>query len=202
MKPRSRLAADIPTSGIKAMRDLTRSLEGVIHLEVGEPDFPTPPEIIDSALAAARAGATRYTPTGGTEALRKAIAAKVGRSHGRSISPDQVIATSGATATIAITLMTLAEEGDEVLVPDPGWASYAGMIFVSGATAVAYPQSRENGFLPEAATIRRLITPRTKVLILNDPGNPGGAVFPKKLVQELVELAAERDLYEIGRAHV
>jgi aspartate/methionine/tyrosine aminotransferase len=198
VKGRSRLASDIPTSGIKAMRELARSLPGVIHLEVGEPDFPTPPEVIEAAFAAARAGATRYTPTGGTEELRRAIAARVGRRHGRSYNAGQVIATSGATATIAVTLLTLAEEGDEVLVPDPGWASYAGMIFLSGAKAVTYAQQRENGFRPDAAAIRKLITPRTKVLIVNDPGNPGGAVFPRELVQDLVRLASEHDLYVIS----
>lgn len=198
MRQRSALASQIPVSGIRAMRDLTRSLDGVIHLEVGEPDFPTPPEVIEAALGAARAGATRYTPAAGTESLRKAIANRSVQHGRRSVSPDQVIVTSGASATIAVTMLALAERGDEVLIPDPGWASYAGHVYVAGGTAVRYPQPRELGFLPDVAAIRALITSRTKAIVVNDPGNPGGAVFPRELVREIVELASERDLYLIS----
>ncbi len=198
MRQRSALASQIPISGIRAMRDLTRSLEGVIHLEVGEPDFPTPPEVIDAAFAAARAGATRYTPAAGTESLRNAIATWSVQHGRRRVTPDQIIVTSGASATIAVTLLAIAERGDEVLIPDPGWASYAGHVYVAGGTAVRYPQPRELGFLPDVPAIRDLITPRTKAIVVNDPGNPGGGVFPRELVREIVELAAEHDLYLVS----
>lgn len=198
MKPRSRLASGIPASGIKAMRERVRTLEGVIHFEVGEPDFPTPAEIIESAFKAARAGATRYTPTNGTVELRRAIANRIARRDGSSVDPDHVVVTSGGTQALAVTLLTLVDAGDEVLIPDPGWPNYAGMVFVTGGRAVPYALLPERGFLPDVAEIRGLITPRTKALLLNNPGNPGGAVFPRELVAELVELAAAHDLYVIS----
>jgi len=198
MKARSRLAQGIPASGIKKMRELVRTLEGVIHLEVGEPDFPTPAAVIESAFDAARHGATRYTPTNGTPELRAAIAARASRRRGRAVSPDEIVVTSSGTQGLLVALFTLLDEGDEILLPDPGWPNYASIVFATRATPVLYTQRADTGFVPDLAELRRLVTPRTKAILINNPSNPLSSVFPRQLVEGVVRFAEEHDLYIVS----
>lgn len=198
MRARSRLAQSIPASGIKKMRELVRTLPDVIHLEVGEPDFPTPPAVVEAAFVATRAGATRYTPTNGTPELRTAIAARVSRRLSRTVSADEIVVTSSGTQGLSVALLTLLDEGDEILLPDPGWPNYTGITFATRAKAVTYVQRPEDGFAPTIAQMRGLISQRTKAILINNPSNPLGTVFAPELVEGIVRLAAERDLYVIS----
>lgn len=166
-------------------------LPDIIHLEVGEPSFDTPAPIIDAAVDALRSGATRYTPTAGTWELREAVAARATKKWGRQVTAQEVVISAGAVNALAGAILATVSPGDEILLPDPGWPNYVSLAMLSGATARFYRQLPENGFLPSLDEIRSLITPRTTAMLINTPGNPSGAVFPREMMQELVELARE-----------
>ena len=198
MKPRSALAQALPRSGIREVMDLARQMDDVIVLVVGEPSFNTPAHIIDAAAAAAHAGTTKYTPNAGLPGIRAAVAERYTRKFGRSIAPAEVLVTAGAVNALAAIVAGIAEEGDEILIPDPGWPNYVSMIGLARTAPVRYPLRPENGYLPDIAEIEERITPRTKALIINNPSNPTGAVFPEETVRALVELAKKHDLWLIS----
>ena len=195
MKPHARVAVALPRSGIREVMELASTMDGVIHLEVGEPSFRTPDHIIDAAMAAAREGRTRYTPNLGLPGVRHAVADRYAARWGRPVGIEQVLVGAGAVNAIAATVFALCEEGDEVLVPDPGWPNYVGIVALSRATVVRYPLRPEHGYLPDPAELAALVTPRTKLLIACNPSNPTGAVFPAETVAALVEFCRERDLW-------
>jgi aspartate/methionine/tyrosine aminotransferase len=198
VKPFSKMSGQVPVSGIRKLVDLASTMTGVIHLEVGEPDFPTPESIVEASFRATRGGATKYTGTVGTAEIRKATAARVNRLYGSSVSPEQIVVVPGATTALALALLALVDPGEEILVPDPGWPSYASMIVLTGGRFVPYRLSRESGYLPDMTDLRARVTPQTKVLMINNPGNPGGGVFPRAMVREIVEFATERDLFVLS----
>ena len=198
MKPHSTVAEGLPRSGIREVMELAAAIEGVIHLEVGEPSFATPDHIVEAANAAAREGFTRYTPNAGLPSVRQAVAAHYSRVWGREVEPAQVLVTAGAVNAIAATIFALVEEGDEVLLPDPGWPNYLAIVGLSRGRVVRYPVRPENDYRPDPDEVAARITPRTKVLLLNNPGNPTGAVFPAGTVEALVGLAAAHDLRVIS----
>jgi aspartate aminotransferase/aminotransferase len=172
--------------------EIASRLENVIHLEVGEPSFNTPAHIIDAALAAAHAGSTKYTPNAGIPSVRKAVANRYG------VDPDRILVTAGAVGAIMSTLNAIVDDGDEVLVPDPGWPNYVSIIAMARALPVAYPCFKENGYLPDLDELAARITPRTKAVILTNPSNPTGVVFPAETVKGIVELAARHDIFVIA----
>ncbi len=198
MKGVSQLIDAMPRSGIREVMDLAATLDGVIHLEVGEPSFNTPAHIIEAAFADARAGYTKYTPNAGLPSLRRAIAERYAAAWGRPVDPGQVLVAAGGVNALAATVLALAEEGDEVLVPDPGWPNYTSIVTLSRARPVPYVMRPERGYLPDPADLAARITPRTKALILNNPSNPTGAVFPAATVEAVLRLATARDLYLIS----
>jgi aspartate/methionine/tyrosine aminotransferase len=128
MKPRSALAQALPRSGIREVMDLARQMEDVIVLVVGEPSFNTPAHIIDAAAKAAHGGTTKYTPNAGLPGIRAAVAERYTRKFGRPITPAEVLVTAGAVNALAAIVAGIAEEGDEILIPDPGWPNYVSMI--------------------------------------------------------------------------
>jgi len=197
-KPQSTLAQALPRSGIREVMDLARQMDDVIVLVVGEPSFNTADHIIDASAKAARAGTTKYTPNAGLPGLRAAVAERYSRKWGRTVSPGEVLVTAGAVNALAAIVAGIAEEGDEILVPDPGWPNYMAMIGLARAVPVRYAMKPENGYLPEVADLEALITPRTKAIIINNPSNPTGAVFPRETVRALVELADKHDLWLIA----
>jgi aspartate/methionine/tyrosine aminotransferase len=198
VKPHSRMAESLPRSGIREVMELAAKLDGVIHLEVGEPSFNTPAHIIEAALAAARAGSTKYTPNAGLASVRQTVAARYATAWGKPVDPSRVLVTAGAVNAIMTTLAALVDEGDEVLVPDPGWPNYTSIIALARAVPVPYPCRAEDGYLPDLDALTARITPRTKALILTNPSNPTGVVFPPATVEAVVRLASERDLYVIA----
>ena len=180
------------------MMRLAATVEGVIHLEVGEPSFDTLTHIVDAAFADARAGFTRYTPTAGLDSLREAIAVRTTARWKQTVSADEVLVSAGAVSAIAAAIFALAEEGDEVLLPDPGWPNYRSITPLTGATPAFYPLRIEDGYVPDPDLIAACVTPRTKVLLLNTPANPTGAVFPPEIMAGLMRVAQEHDLYVVS----
>src|SRR5487761_1555826 len=147
----------------RAMEDTGRK---VIHLEIGEPDFPTAGHIVEAAVEALQAGQTHYVPAPGVPPLREAVAAFLERTGRMRVTPDRVIVTPGAKPIMFFTILALCEEGDEVLYPDPGFPMYESITAFAGATPVPVPLRARNGFRIDTDELERLVTPRTKLLII------------------------------------
>jgi aspartate aminotransferase/aminotransferase len=187
----------MPRSGIREVMDLARGREGVLHLEVGEPDFPTPSHIVEAGARALREGHTKYTANAGTASLREAIAAKLAVRNGLAVDPDQVVVTHGAVNALLTALMVLVEPGERILIPDPGWPNYQMMATMLGAEACLYPLGEE--FEPDLEQLEALAAqPGAKVLLINSPGNPTGAVWRPETLERVVEIAYEHDLYVLS----
>lgn len=185
-------------SAIREIFDAAAGRDDVIRLEIGEPSFKTPAFIVDAALRAARDGHTRYTPNGGTASLRELLAEKVRRVDGYAADPGDVVATPGAMNALFSIYFTLLDAGEEVLLPTPGFPNMDEMVRVVGGVPVFYPLDAREGFLPDPERIEALIGPRTKAIFVNTPGNPTGAVFPRALIERLVELANRRGVWLIS----
>jgi aspartate aminotransferase/aminotransferase len=195
----STLANSIERSGIRDLMDAAREMGGdIVHLEVGEPSFTTPAHIIEQAFEATSAGATRYTQSGGILPLRKAIADRYAAKWGREVTPDMVMASHGGVNAINSTIFALIDRGDEVLVPDPGWPNYRQILNLVGGVSVQYPMSVESGYLPNSDALEQLITPKTKMIITCNPGNPTGAVWPEATVKAILDLAKKHDLFVLS----
>ena len=194
----SQRAADLPRSAIRQIMALAAGRPNVIHLEVGEPDFSTPQHITDAAFAAASAGWTKYSPNAGLSALRRQVAARASRHSKEPVVTDQVVITTGAIGALYSALMAVVDAGDEVLVPDPGWPNYEAIVHLAGARAVRYQERASRRFLPNATEIAGLITPRTKALLINTPGNPSGAVFPESLMAEISAIVRRAGIYLVS----
>lgn len=188
----------MPKSAIREIMALAAGRSDVIHLEVGEPDAGTPSAIIESAFEAVRNGATRYTGNAGRQSLRVAIAERMTRRQGIPVKPDRVVVTVGAVGALFTSLASVVDQGDEVLIPDPGWPNYEAIVLLAGGRPVRYPLPVENGFVPDPDDIQRLITPRTKAILANSPGNPTGAVFPVEVVERIGDIAARTGIYIVS----
>jgi aspartate aminotransferase len=167
----------------------------VIHLELGEPDFDTPPHVSQaSATALIDDGATHYTAATGIQPLREAIAADAGVRKGIECAPEQVIVTPGAKPIMFYAMLALLQAGDEAIYPNPGFPIYESMISFVGATPVAAPLREANGFRMDVDEVRSLVTDRTRMLVFNTPHNPTGSVLTAADVRALAEIAVEHDL--------
>jgi aspartate aminotransferase len=173
---------------------------------VGEPDQPAPAAVRAAAVARVESGDVRYTPAAGTPGLRRAIAEHLSATRGVTYIPEEITVCHSAKHALSGTLMALVQEGDEVLVPLPAWASYFDLVRVTGAEPVKVAPRADGSGRPDADTIRAAITPRTRVLMFNSPNNPSGHVWSRAEVTVLAELALEHDLWllsdEIYRALV
>lgn len=166
----------------------------IVHLEIGEPDFDTPPHVIAAAQQALDKGFTHYVPAPGIPELRTAVADFLDRTGRMQTSPDRVLITPGAKPIMFFTIMALCEEGDEVLYPDPGFPMYASIASFAGAKPVPVPLREENGFVIDPDELRSLVTDRTKLLILNSPHNPCGSASTPEQLQAIAKIAIEHDL--------
>lgn len=184
-------------SGIREIMDLAAGREGILHLEVGEPDFATPEHIVRAGAEAAAQGWTKYTANKGLPDLREALAAKLATRNGIHVGPDQLVVTVGAVNALMESLMAIVDPGDAILLPDPGWPNYEMMAAALHARVVRYPLLPGNGFLPDVEVLEHLArtTDRARVLITNSPGNPTGAVFDAPTVERLVAIARDADLW-------
>lgn len=166
----------------------------IVHLEIGEPDFPTPPHIVEAAGAALRSGYTHYVPAPGLPVLREAVSAFLEKNGRLQASPDRVLITPGAKPIMFFTILALCEAGDEVLVPDPGFPMYESITSFSGARPVSVPLRERNGFRMDPEEIASLVTERTKLLVLNFPHNPCGSSLTPTEVEAIADIAIRHDL--------
>jgi aspartate aminotransferase len=166
----------------------------VIHLEIGEPDFVTPPHIVEAANQALAAGFTHYVPAPGILELRTAVAAHLERSGRLRASPGQVVVTPGAKPIMFFTILALCQEGDEVIYPDPGFPMYESIAAFAGARPVPLPLREEHGFRVDPDELASLVSERTRLLILNSPHNPCGSVLTRQDVEAVARVALEHDL--------
>ncbi len=176
-------------------KELARQGIDVIAMTAGEPDFLPPEHVLEAAREGIRLGLTKYTATEGTGELREAVAAKFKRENGLTYAPDQVLVSNGGKQTLYNAFMSVLEPGDEVVMVAPYWVSYPAQVELAGGVPVVVTASAADGFVPDIADVRKAITPRTKVLLINSPSNPTGAVYPPALVREFAELAEEHDLW-------
>jgi len=195
----SRRANFVPWSGVRKMFNLAQQYEGVINLSVGEPDFDTPKHIVEAAINAMKEAYTHYTPNAGLKEFREAAAEKVKAENGIDADPEtEVIATVGAMGGLSLAILTVVDPGDEVLVPDPGFPSYKAQVVLAGGRPVPYTLVEENGFLIDVEEIKKLITEKTKAIIINTPSNPTGTVLNEKNLREISEIAIENELLVIS----
>src|SRR5437667_2157152 len=175
-------------------RALEAKGRSVIHLEIGEPDFPTPAHIIEAAKQALDEGWTHYGPTQGLPELREAIAEHISATRGIKVGPEHVCVTPGGKPIIFFPMLALLEPGDEVIYPDPGFPIYQSMIQVCGATPVPMPLLEKNGFSIDLDLLRDRLSSKTKMLVLNSPQNPTGGVIPAADIAAIADLVRDRDL--------
>ena len=195
----SRRANLVPWSGVRKMFNLAQQYEGVINLSVGEPDFDTPKHIVEAAINAMKEAYTHYTPNAGLKEFREAAAEKVKAENGIDADPEtEVIATVGAMGGLSLAILTVVDPGDEVLIPDPGFPSYKAQVVLAGGRPVPYTLVEENGFLIDVEEIKKLITEKTKAIIINTPSNPTGTVLNEKNLREISEIAIENELLVIS----
>ena len=190
----SRLGTESAFEVLARAKALEAAGTPVIHLEIGEPDFPTAGHIAEAAVDALRAGHTHYVPAPGIPALREAVAAFLERTGRMRVAPDRVVVTPGAKPIMFFTILALAGPGDEVLYPDPGFPMYESITSFAGATAVPVPLRESNGFRVDVAELERLITPRSRLLIINSPHNPCGSALTREDCAAIAELAQRHDL--------
>jgi aspartate aminotransferase len=170
----------------------------VISFGAGEPDFDTPTRIKDAARRALEGGHTKYTEVGGVPELRAAVCHKFKRDHGLEYSPEEVTVSCGAKHSLYNIFMALVNPGDEVLIPSPYWVSYPEQVRLLGGVPVSVPTTEASGFDLDPHELRRAVTPRTKMLILDSPGNPTGVVFSAAALADVAKLAIERDLWVVS----
>ena len=191
----SRLGTETAFEVLAKARALEAKGRDIVHLEIGEPDFDTPPAIVAAGVAALERGETHYTQSAGVIELREAIALYLKERRGVRADPRQVIVTPGAKPIMFYALLALLDEGDEAIFPDPGFPIYSSMIDFAGARGVPLALREENAFQPDLDELRRLVNPRTKVLVLNSPNNPTGGVLSREAIREIAAIARERDLW-------
>ena len=190
----SRLGTETAFEVLARARALEAQGREVVHLEIGEPDFDTPKHIIEAACKALHSGYTHYTPSAGIPELRKAIAEEMSRTRGIPVEMDNVVVTPGAKPIMFFVILALAEPRDEVIYPNPGFPIYESMINFTGATAVPIPLREEYQFAFDLDEFKKLVTKRTKLIIINSPHNPTGGILNKETLDEIAKIAMERDI--------
>ncbi|MEO8083177.1 MAG: pyridoxal phosphate-dependent aminotransferase [Ardenticatenales bacterium] len=164
----------------------------IIHLEVGEPDFDTPDNVIAAGVAALQSGHTRYTPAAGDMALRTAVARQLSASRGIEVEPAHVLVAPGGKPIIYYTIMALIQAGDEVVIPDPAFPSYATITAYAGGTPVLVPLRADDGFSFDVDAFAAALSPRTRLVVLNSPSNPTGGVMSSDALAAVARLLADR----------
>ena len=187
----------MPRSVIREMFSMQTGLEDVVSFALGEPDFTTPKHIIDATIASFQRGETHYTPNTGIPALRKAVSETYAK-RGLSYRPEEILIGAGGVSVLNLACGAILDVGDEVLIPDPGWPNYRGMILQWGEVPVPVAVREEDGFMYTAEALRRAITKKTKAIIINSPSNPTGGVASAETLGQIADLVKEQDLYVIS----
>jgi aspartate/methionine/tyrosine aminotransferase len=195
LTPLAKAMAAIPHSGIRELADAAVDVPGAIRLDVGQPDFATPAHVVQAAKQALDEGWTSYTQTQGLRSLRELIVAKIARVNGYQVEPDQLACGPGGVSVIAAAFAAVLEPGDEVLLPDPAWPNYGLMAAWTHSRVVRYPCPPERDYLPDVERLEKLVTRRTKLIVINSPSNPTGSVYPPEVVRSLAELAERHNVW-------
>ena len=202
MRDLSSRMADLGTETAFDVLARARAVEAqgrrVLHLEIGEPDFPTPKHIVEAGVRALRDGHTRYGPPPGLPALREAICERLLAERAVRASPDEVVVTPGAKPILFLAILATVGPGDEVLVPDPGFPIYESVVRFAGARVVPVPVREESAFSLDVDAAERLVTPRTRMLIFNSPANPTGGATTERDLDRIAALAERHDLWVIA----
>jgi len=194
----AKCVSSIQLSLIREMGLRAAAYDNVISLGIGEPDFDTPAEICQAALADALAGYTHYTPSQGDTELLEELSGFLNHSRGLEVPPSQIVITQGGMGGLSSSLRTLLEGDDELLLPEPHFPAHRANSAYVGGKIVYLPTSFEDGFVLRPETVEQALTPRSKVLLINSPNNPTGCVIPGQVLDELARLAVERDLVVIS----
>jgi aspartate aminotransferase len=190
----SRLGTESAFEVLARAKGLEAQGRKIIHLEIGEPDFDTPAHIVEAAVEGLRAGMTHYVPAPGLPEAREAVAAWLSRTGRLETSPDRVILTPGGKPIMWYLMLATCQEGDEVIYPNPGFPMYESIAKFVGATPVPLPLREENGFRPDPQELASLVTPRTRLLVLNSPHNPCGSALTRADYETIAEIAMRNDL--------
>lgn len=183
-----------PRSVIREMFAMQTGLTDVVSFALGEPDFTSPKHIIDATVASFQRGETHYTPNAGIPALREAVAQSY-QERGLNYKSEEILIGSGAISVLCLACTAILDIGDEVLLPDPGWANYSGLIMQVGAVPVPVRVKEANGFMYDLEDLRAAITPKTKMILINSPSNPTGGVASAENLRQIADLVKEKDLY-------
>jgi aspartate aminotransferase len=190
----SRLGTETAFEVLNKARALERQGRSIIHLEIGEPDFDTPSNVVEAGITALRKGWTHYGPSAGQPELRQAIADYVSRTRGVKVTSDEVVVVPGGKPIIFFTILALIDEGDEVIYPNPGFPIYESMINYVGGRAVPIPLREERDFSLDVNELASLITERTKLIILNSPQNPTGGVLGRAEIERIAQVIGDRNV--------
>ena len=190
----SRLGTETAFEVLNKARALERQGRNIIHLEIGEPDFDTPSNVVEAAVDALHKGWTHYGPSAGLPDLRQTIADYVSRTRGVKVTPEEVVVVPGGKPIIFFTILTLIDDDDEVIYPNPGFPIYESMIHYVGGKAVPIQLREDRDFSLDVNELAALITDRTKLIILNSPHNPTGGVMPRKDVERVAEVIGDRNI--------
>lgn len=193
-KRMSRLGTETAFEVLAKAKALEAQGREIIHLEIGEPDFDTPQNVIEAGVTALRGGYTHYTPAAGILPLRQAIADEVAQTRGIPVHPDQVVVVPGGKPIMFYVLLAMVEAGDEVIYPNPGFPIYESMINFTGATAVPIPLRMENDFGLDVDELASLVTDRTRLIVLNSPANPTGGIVSAEQMAQVAKIALERGI--------
>jgi len=198
MKALSQACVKLPRHGVREIMVRSAQIPNAIHLEVGEPNVDTPLHIREAAVEAIHGGYTHYTHNLGLLSLREAIVKFLRRNYGLNLEAGQIVVASGAVTALAVSSLVLVEPGEEVLIPDPSWPDYEQKIFIHGAIPRRYELRPEYEFLPVINELEEMVTPKTKAILINSPGNPTGAVFHETKIREILAFASKYDLWVIS----
>src|SRR5580700_2395892 len=194
----ARLGTETAFEVLNRARMLERQGKDIVHLEIGEPDFDTPKNVVEAAIDALHKGWTHYGPSAGLPELRQAIAEYVSRTRGVSVAPDEVVVVPGGKPIIFFSVLSLVDAGDEVIYPNPGFPIYESMINYVGGKAVPIQLREERDFRLNAEELASLSTSRTELVILNSPHNPTGGVLPRKDIETIAHALADYPVYVLS----
>jgi len=198
MKALSQAVTGIERAPIRVMLDSAARFPDAIHLEIGQPDFPTPPHIIEAAVRAARYAYTGYTANSGMAELRQAVVVKLARENNLKVSESNIMVTVGGMEAVFLSMAVLLEPGDEILIPDPGYGNFVMASSILSGTPRRYLTLPDQDFVPDFEALESLVTERTKALMVNSPSNPTGAVYSEDTLRACLEFCRRHDLYLIS----
>ncbi len=193
-KRMSRLGTETAFVVLAKAKQLEAQGKEIVHLEIGEPDFDTPPNIIDSAIDALRGGWTHYGPSAGLPELRKVVAGEVTRTRGVKVDPAEVVITPGGKPVMFFAMLALIDDGDEVIYPNPGFPIYESVINFIGGRPVPIRLREENQFRLDVEELISLVTPKTKMIVINSPQNPTGSVLTEEDLRAIADVSIKNDI--------